>query len=312
MQDDQQEQDQEKKDEEGENIKKLLIKEAGENDEDNGKSPTEEIEDEVSTKDSWKFFIKLYAYLLIELILIGTLTFLGFFYGFDDAFSNSSKAFWWSISTISVFALIYSTIPFCLTKSDNAGCCGYFLLIVYIPIISFYCYLLKRHDGVDIIEGFYIIEQIIIFALDCLFLILSNSLIKGYQGWHNLLILSSINVLAIYICAGPLSNNYEIFKFSHKGFVNMSIISSIMIAFILTFNSIISGINKEENETGRALIGALIFDFIPFVFVSILIIFVLFLAILLALIFIFLGIVLVICVVIAAAYILVSFLGGLA
>ena len=314
LEDDQQEQEQdkEKKDEEGENIKKHLMKETDDNDENNEEKPTEEIEDEISTKDSWKFFIKLYSYLFVELILIGILTFLGFYYGFDDVFSNSSKAFWWSISTISVFTLICSTIPFCLTESDNAGCCGYFLLIVYIPIMSFYCYLIKRHDGVDIIEGFYIIEQIIIFALDCLFLILSNVIIKGYRGWHNFLILSGINVLAIYICAGPISNNYEIFKFSHKGFVNMSIISSIMIAFILSFNSVISGINKEENETGRALIGALIFDYVPFVFVAILIVFVLFVAILLGLIFIILGIILAIFVVIFVAYILFVFLGGLA
>lgn len=92
----------------------------------------------------------------------------------------------------------------------------------------------------------------------------------------------------------------------------MSIISSIMIAFILSFNSVISGINKEENETGRALIGALIFDYVPFVFVAILIVFVLVVAILLGLIFIILGIILAIFVVIFVAYILFVFLGGLA
>ena len=314
LEDDQQEQEQdkEKKDEEGENIKKHLMKETDDNDENNEEKPTEEIEDEISTKDSWKFFIKLYSYLFVELILIGILTFLGFYYGFDDVFSNSSKAFWWSISTISVIALICSTIPFCLANLDNPGCCGYFLLIVYIPIISFYCFLLKRHNGVDIVRGFYIIEQIIIFALDFLCLILSNLIIKGYRGWHNFFILAAINILAIYICAGPISNNHEIFKFSHKGFVNMSLISTFMIVFILIFNSLISGINNEENETGMALIGALIFDFIPFIAFLILIGIAILVGLLLAVIFLVLGIVLVFLVVVFVAYILLSFISGLA
>ena len=305
-------QDQEKKVEEGENIKKHLIKDAEDNNENNKEKPTEENEDEISTKDSWKFFIKLYIHLLAELILIFILTFLGFHFGFDDAFSKSSKAFWWSISTISVIALICSTIPFCLANLDNPGCCGYFLLIVYIPIISFYCFLLKRHNGVDIVRGFYIIEQIIIFALDFLCLILSNLIIKGYRGWHNFFILAAINILAIYICAGPISNNHEIFKFSHKGFVNMSLISTFMIVFILIFNSLISGINNEENETGMALIGALIFDFIPFIAFLILIGIAILIGLLLAVIFLVLGIVLVFLVVVFVAYILLSFISGLA
>ena len=68
---------------------------------------------------------------------------------------------------------------------------------------------MKRHEGTDIIEGFYVVEQLIIFTLDFLFVIITNAIFKRYRGWINLLILSGINALAIYIMVGPLSDNYD-------------------------------------------------------------------------------------------------------
>ena len=217
--------------------------------------------------NSWKFFVKLYVFLLVQFILISVLTFLGFKYDIDDYFSNTTAAFRWTCSVITIFVLISSTIPVCLSEKPKSGCCAYFLWFVYIPIITIYCFLLKRHEGVDIIEGFYIIEQLIIFALDCLFVIITNAIFKKYRGWINLLVLSGINALAIYIMVGPLSDNYDNLKMSHTGFVNISIISSIMIALIIMFNVPIVSLNKEDDENANALIGAIAFNSIPFVVV---------------------------------------------
>ena len=124
--------------ENGNNLRDKIVtrnEEKGEEDDD---------EDHVPLANSSKFFVKLYSFLLAQFILIGILTFLGFYYNFDDYFSYSSKAFWWTVSVISVFSLISSAIPICLADKGKAGCCSYFLMIVYIPIITIYCYLLKK------------------------------------------------------------------------------------------------------------------------------------------------------------------------
>ena len=257
--------------------------------------------------NSWKFFIKLYVFLLVQFILISLLTFFGFQYDIDDYFSNTTAAFRWTCSVITIFVLISSTIPMCLSEKPKTGCCAYFLWFVYIPIITIYCFLLKRHEGADIIKGFYIIEQLIIFVLDCLFVIITNAIFKRYRGWINLLILSGINALAIYIMVGPLSDNYDNLKMSHTGFVNISIISSIMVALIIMFNVPIVSLNKEVDENANALIGAIAFNSVPFVIVLILLVIALVAGLLVGL----LALILAFFAVVVALYALVLFLGGL-
>ena len=235
--------------------------------ENQGKSATDEEITAYLLTNSWKFFVKLYTFLLVQFILIGVLTFLGFKYDIDDYFSKTTKSYKWTCSIITIFALICSIIPMYLSEKPKAGCCAYFLWFVYIPIITIYCFLLKRHQGEDIINGFYIVEQLIIFALDCLFVVIINAIFKKYRGLVNLLILSGINVLAIYIMVGPLSDKYDNLEMSHTGFVNISVISSIMIASIIMFNPQIVSLNKEDDETENALIAAISFNSIPFVIV---------------------------------------------
>ena len=276
-------------------------------DEINVDSNDDEKETAFLLMNSRKFFIKLYAFLLGQLIVIFLLTFLGFQYDIDDYFSNSSKAFYWTLSVISLFALITSTIPLCLSEKPKAGFCAYFLWLVYIPIITIYCFLLKRHEGTDIIKGFYIIYQLIIFILDFLFVVIVNAIFKRYRGWIHLLILSGINALAIYIMAGPLSVNYDNLEMSHVGFVNISVISSVMIALIIMFNTPIVSLNKGDDENANALIGAIAFNSVPFVIALILLIIALVVGLLLGLLALILGI-------FAAAiaiYALILFLGGL-
>ena len=268
--------------------------------ENQGESATDEEITAYLLTNSWKFFVKLYTFLLVQFILIGVLTFLGFKYDIDDYFSKTTKAFRWTCSIITIFALICPTIPMCLSEKPKAGCCAYFLWFVYIPIIAIYCFLLKRHQGEDIINGFYIVEQLIIFALDCLFVVIINAIFKKYSGLVNLLILSGINILAIYIMVGPISDKFDNLEMSHTGFVNISVISSIMIALIIMFNPQIVSLNKEDDETANALIAAISFNSIPFVIV-----------------FVFLiigalaGLFLTIFAVASAFYILILFCGGL-
>ena len=98
-------------------------------------------------------------------------------------------------------------------------------------------------------------------------MVIINSIFKKYRDKVNLFILSGINILAIYIMVGPLSDKYDNLEMSHTGFVNISRISSIMIASIIIFNPQIVSLNKEDDETANALIAAISFNSIPFVIV---------------------------------------------
>ena len=99
---------------------------------------------------------------------------------------------------------------------------------------------------------------------------------------------------------GPISDKFDNLEMSHTGFVNISVISSIMIALIIMFNPQIVSLNKEDDETANALIAAISFNSIPFVIV-----------------FVFLiigalaGLFLTIFAVASAFYILILFCGGL-
>ena len=94
---------------------------------------------------------------------------------------------------------------------------------------------------------------------------------------------------------------------SHDGFVSISVISSVMIALIIMFNTPIVSLNKGDDENANALIGAIAFNSVPFVIALILLIIALVVGLLLGLLALILGI-------FAAAiaiYALILFLGGL-
>lgn len=277
--------------------------------------PLQDEEEAELLIDKPKFYLRLYVFLLIQLVFVGLFTYLGFHYEIDDYFSNSSKAFWWTIVTISIFALFSSSAILCLSADESCCFCKYFMMIVCIPIITIYFFLLKRHDGIDILEGKYIIYQIIDFGLDYLLLIFSNFIFKRYRGWLNLLLLVAINVLTIYIYAGPLSDNYENLKMSHDAFVGLSVISSVMIAFIIIFNSQIldaESIKKSDNEASCSLFAAINFNYIPFFIVFCLIIIAIIIGLILAVILIIAAIILAIGIIVLAIFLIGLLLGGLA
>ena len=111
----------------------------------------------------------------------------------------------------------------------------------------------------------YIIYQLIIFTLDFLFSIIYNLIFKTYRGWLLLFILAIINIVTIVIYYFPLSNNYDNLKMSYGAFQGISIISSIMLFYMLLFNSPIMRLFEIDITDGdRALYGAALFNYIPF------------------------------------------------
>ena len=210
------------------------------------------------------FFIQFYLYLLIQFIFIGFFSFLGFYIGFDDAFSATLWAFCPTIILISLFAIFLSLLAIGL-PTDKREKTKIFLLIVYVPIMVIFIFLLKRHRGVDIIEAKYFIYQIIIFAFDCLICILYNLVFQEYRGWLNALFLIAVDILAMVIFCVPISNNYEKLRVSHDGLVGLSVINSIMIIFLLMFNFEIL-----DKESFQPLHFAIVFNYLPFVFIFVL------------------------------------------
>ena len=217
--------------------------------------------------DSYKFFIKSNLILFIQNALILTLVLLGFNFDIDIYFSDSSKAFWWTIVVVTVYAsaaFIFTTF-LAVDKDGNIKWGQYILVITYIPMIVIYCFLLSKNGGVDFLEKKYIIHQLIIFTLDFLFSIIYNLIFKTYRGWLLLFILAIINIVTIVIYYFPLSNNYDNLKMSYGAFQGISIISSIMLFYMLLFNSPIMRLFEIDITDGdRALYGAALFNYIPF------------------------------------------------
>ena len=217
--------------------------------------------------DSYKFFIKSNLILFIQNALILTLVLLGFNFDIDIYFSDSSKAFWWTIVVVTVYAsaaFIFTTF-LAMDKDGNIKWGQYVLVITYIPMIVIYCFLLSKNGGVDFLEKKYIIYQLIIFTLDFLFSIIYNLIFKTYRGWLLLFILAIINIVTIVIYYFPLSNNYDNLKMSYGAFQGISIISSIMLFYMLLFNSPIMRLFEIDITDGdRALYGAALFNYIPF------------------------------------------------
>lgn len=212
-------------------------------------------------KDSIKsryFFIKFYSFLLIQYISIGLFSFLGFYIGFDEFFSFSTAMFCTILVINSLFALFLAFISIGLT-SEEYNNCKYIMLVLYVPIIVIFIFLLKTHKRVDIIEGKYFIYQIIIFAFDFLICILYNLIFPFYRGWLNAIFLIAIDILAMIIFCYPISETYEDLKVSNNGLVGLSIISTLMIIFLIIFNFEI--LDKEKFQP---LHFAIIFNYIPF------------------------------------------------
>ena len=217
--------------------------------------------------DSYKFFIKSNLILFIQNALILTLVLLGFNFDIDIYFSDSSKAFWWTIVVVTVYASAAFIITsfLALDKDGIIKWYQYVLVITYIPMIVIYCFLLSKNGGVDFLEKKYIIYQLIIFTLDFLFSIIYNLIFKTYRGWLLLFILAIINIVTIVIYYFPLSNNYDNLKMSYGAFQGISIISSIMLFYMLLFNSPIMRLFEIDITDGdRALCGAALFNYIPF------------------------------------------------
>ena len=242
--------------------------------------PLKNVEDDdenyiIDFTGSYRFFIKLNLILFFQMLCVIGFVLLGFHKDSDISFSNSSKAFWWSTVTISFFSLLFSLSMSCMDADETkSGCCKHFIAMAYVPIIMTYCFLLSKHNGVEVIEKKYIILQLTIFAVDYLFSIIYNIIFKKYKGWLLFIVLVIVNIISIVIYYFPISNKYENLKMSYGAFQGISVISSFMVFFIVIFNfEILDAFHIDLTKTTQVMYGVDIFNYLPFLFILCLLLF---------------------------------------
>ena len=104
-----------------------------------------------------KLLLKTFLQLLIQFIIIFLFTFLGFISEINKAFIKDSGARWGTLIPTTIFVLIMCYSSLCCKESPYL----YIYLILYIPCVIFYCFLLS-----DITKNINIICGLLLFILD--------------------------------------------------------------------------------------------------------------------------------------------------
>ena len=289
------------------NIQNELEEKNKDNDNDNDDNSSDFIMDYT---DSYKFFFKFNGFLFLQQIIILGILFIIFYYNLEGSFSKSSSTFSLYTSVISIITFFCSLGIICMRPDEEGkiGYCKKFVTFFYVELCFILCCLLSMYKNEVVIEKKYIFFQLVIFALDYLFSIIYNLIFKIYRGWVLLFILAIVNIIAIFIYYIPISNNYDNIKLSYGGFVAISVISSIMLLYIIVFNNeILEEFKIDITGTHQALYAVSIFNYMPFLFILCVALFVVVLALLLAII----GIVIALIIIILVLYVIIIFISSL-
>ena len=108
-------------------------------------------------------FIKSYLYLIIQFIIIFIFTLLGFLFEINKEFIKSKGAFYGTFisTTILIFVMCYTFM--CIPDSKRGDYGLYIYLILYIPCIVFYCFVLSKYT-----DNKHILCGLILYILDIL------------------------------------------------------------------------------------------------------------------------------------------------
>jgi hypothetical protein len=145
--------------------------------------------------DKQIFLVKSLFILLIQFIIIFIFILLGFISGINEAFIKSSKTMWGSFipTTVIMFLMCYSYLR--IPSEGRSSNWLYLYLVLYIPCITFYCFLLSKFCNYK-----YIICGVLLYNMDILSFILT---IKCYDEieakYCPFLILSSLITIIILV-----------------------------------------------------------------------------------------------------------------
>lgn len=211
-----------------------------------------------NSKEAGKFLLKIHFVLLIQFLVIGFFVWLGFRSDFEDVFIDKSKSMIWTFVIITLFTFCVTSAIMCYDGEQTS--CMSFNIVIYIPIMIIYFFLLSKYTKND-----YILIQLSLFISDFLAIVLFILLFGKYKGYGVLFFILILNVALILI----FYYTDVLYLKEKNAIITISILSFIFIAYIIIFNDYVRQ-KFEDNEVKGA-----IFHFNYNIFVPALIIFIL-------------------------------------
>ena len=187
---------------------------------------------------------KVYKIFMIQIFLIGLFSYLGCLFEINKAFNVSTSTMLWTFIPTLIFIFIVDFSYFALF--DDEPVCFFIFNILFVPLMTFYCYLLTDYTKI-----LYIILQLIMIFLDVLIMLLNTCIFKRSSCyWQNFVFPLIINAIVL-----PLS---FIFLDIRKTaiIVNLSIISFSSIIYLLIVFVVIN-----ESSTYSVIMAIMAFNY---------------------------------------------------
>ena len=178
---------------------------------------------------------KVYLIFMLQIILIGVFSWLGCYNRLEKIFNASTSTMLWTFIPTLIFIFIV-TIIYVIVYGDDEDCsCFVIFNILFVPLMTFYCFLLTDYTTIG-----FILIQLFIILLDVLIMLLNAIIFKYSKGyWQNFIFPLIANAIVI-----PLACLF--FKISKiSEIVNISIISFSCIIYLIIIYAIIRGEDKS-------------------------------------------------------------------
>jgi len=202
-------------------------------------------------RDLNKFLRSIYSYSILQFLCIGIFVFLGFELEFYKIFTGSQKVILWTFIVITIGASFLSGSFFDEDLELRISSIPKYSIIIYVPIIILYCFLLT----IFIDNHNYIIGVLILFLVNFICNYFYSFFFNRYRGY----IIFFINLIANTICMIILY--YTLFSEPDKNtIIIISIIALIMILYASSFNFIA----KRKFNDEEIVFAIMIFDYLFF------------------------------------------------
>lgn len=191
-----------------------------------------------------KYFIKIFALLLIQYILISFFTLLGLNNGWNKFFIQSTKSMLWTAGPITLLISFLCYGVLYIKGSDRKDKLLYIYLGLYIPCIILYCFLLSQYT-----DRYNIMLVIYIISID-------------FFGLLLYVIIFTIKDRYLFLIAPAVTSTIMILIFHFRWKLNPVItikISSVLLSAII-YIGIISAICKNSFDTEYYLFATIIFN----------------------------------------------------
>jgi len=213
-------------------------------------------EDELNIK-------KVYLIFILQIILIGVFSWLGCYTKINLKFNTSTSTMLWTFIPTLIFIFIV-TFSYLVFFEDESSCFIIFN-ILFVPLMTFYCFLLTDYTDIDLI-----LFQLFIILLDVLIMLLNAIFFKYSKNyWQNIVFPLLVNVIVITLTC----LFFKIMQTTHEK-ISISIISfSCIIYLIIVYATIDDNITNVimalmAFNYGIFMPGAVIFSGILYLVVS--------------------------------------------